>query len=122
MSHSIVKNDELTVVTYWGSLNVTDVQEVAKDALGREVLVYKNRIEDTRDVTSVDLGFKELHEFAKTIRAVKLSRAVKTAILTKGTLQYGIARMFQMLTDDSPLKIEIFTDEAMARKWLLSDD
>ena len=99
-----------------------DVQGVIGDAIKGDAVEYKNRIEDARNVTSVELGYKEFQEFAKTIRAAKRPHAVKMAILTKSSLQFGIARMFQMLVDDSSLKVEIFTDEIVVRKWLLSNE
>lgn len=122
MSYSIEKSTELIKVTYWGALTVEDVQGVVSDALNGKVLEFINRIEDIRKVDSISLGFKELMDFARSLQNVKMLQMVKTAIITNGALQYGIARMFQMIIDYPLMKIEIFTDEEKARKWLSSDN
>jgi hypothetical protein len=122
MSYSIDKSTELVIVTYWGSLTVDDVQAVVDDALNSKDKEYKNRIEDIREVSSINLGFKELMNFAQNLKIVKMLHLVKTAILTNSALQYGVARMFQIIIDYPLMKIEIFTNEEKARKWLLSDD
>ncbi len=118
MPHSINKDGEITEVIYWGSLTVDDIQQVVDASLKRGEIEYKNRIEDIRKVDSVDLGFKELNVLAQSLEKIKMPHAVKIAILTQGTLQYGIARMFQLLINYPLMKIEVFTDETKARNWL----
>ena len=42
----------------------------------------------------------------------------KTALLVDDTIQYGLSRMFQILVDEYPTRIEIFQNEADARAWI----
>jgi len=44
--------------------------------------------------------------------------ARRWGILVSGTASYGMARMAQELGHDLPFPIEVFTDEAKARRWL----
>jgi hypothetical protein len=44
--------------------------------------------------------------------------ARRWAILVSGPASYGMARMAQQIGDDLPFPIEVFTDEAKARRWL----
>ncbi len=41
-----------------------------------------------------------------------------TALHVSKDVIYGMARMFQILTDDRPATSEVFKDMAEARKWL----
>ena len=41
-----------------------------------------------------------------------------TAIVADGDLNYGLARMYEILTDDVPTKTSIFRDMDEAQKWL----
>jgi len=122
MSYSIDKTTEFIKVTYWGSLTNDDIQAVTKYALNNNVIDFINRIEDMRKLDSVNLGFKELSGFTQNLRTLQLPRIVKTAILTNGPLQYGIARMFQIILDHPKMKIEIFSNEEEAYKWISSVD
>ena len=63
----------------------------------------------TEEVRSV-IGFLRKHYTA--------IRARRWAILVSDTASYGMARMTQQLGHELPFPIEVFTDEAKARRWL----
>jgi len=56
------------------------------------------------------------------LRTIQLPQIVKSAILTSNPLQYGIARMFQSILEHPQIKIEIFSNEEEACKWLSAID
>ena len=45
----------------------------------------------------------------------------KTAMLVDQDLQYGMARMYESLTDDMPFEVGVFRDEQEAMAWLKED-
>ena len=49
---------------------------------------------------------------------------VKIAIIAPKDLEYGIARMFQMLSDDNkyPIRIKVFRYVGQASQWLLGNE
>jgi hypothetical protein len=63
----------------------------------------------TEDVRSV-IGFLRKHYTAIGAR--------RWAILVSDTASYGMGRMTQQLGHELPFPIEVFTDEAKARRWL----
>ena len=123
MSYSIEKSKDFIKVTYLGTLSNDDIQGVSRDAVHTDgdILYFLDRIEDMRKLDSIKLGFKELSSFTRNLQNLQLPRIVKSAILTSGPLQYGIARMFQTILDHPKMKIEIFSNEDEANKWLSSD-
>jgi len=46
------------------------------------------------------------------------SKHLKTALLIETELGLGMTRMFQIIGDDLPFKIEVFRVEAQAKSWL----
>ncbi len=43
---------------------------------------------------------------------------VRTALLVDDATQFGLSRMFQILSDVFPVQITIFQDEVEARRWV----
>lgn len=120
MPYSIDTSTEFIKVTYMGTLDGKDIQGVLRDGLntdGKE-LKATNRLEDMRKLKGIKLGFHDLLGFTENIRTIQLPRTVKTAILTGNPLQYGVARMFQSILVHPQMKIEIFSNEEEANKWL----
>ena len=44
----------------------------------------------------------------------------KIALIAEDDLDYGMSRMYQMLSDNLPQKISVFRDTDIAENWLLS--
>jgi hypothetical protein len=124
MSYSIEINDRLIRVTYGDTLDNTDIQGVLKDALimNDKESSPTNRIEDMRALKGSKVGFDALSGFTENIRNIQLSQAVKSAILTSNTLQFGIARMFQSILEHPQIRVKIFSNEEEAYNWLSEMD
>ncbi|UCB47064.1 MAG: hypothetical protein JSV25_06525 [Spirochaetota bacterium] len=67
-------------------------------------------------------GIRKIFEFVKQTGSVR--KGGKTAVVTPTDLGYGLARMFQIMsdTDGFPFVIEIFRHYDEARRWLLSEE
>jgi hypothetical protein len=67
-------------------------------------------------------GIRKIFELIKKMGTVR--KGGKTAAVTPSDLGYGMARMFQIMsdTDDFPFKIEIFINYREASQWLLSQE
>jgi hypothetical protein len=120
MPYSIDTSTKFIKVTYSGTLDNNDIQGVLKDSLivGGNELNLINRIEDMRELYGIKIGFDELMDFTENLRTIQLPHAVKTAILTGNSLQYGIARMFQTILEHPQMAIKIFSNEEEACKWV----
>jgi hypothetical protein len=45
----------------------------------------------------------------------------RCAIVVSSHVEYGMARMFSLISDSEPMAVKVFRDIAEARQWLLSD-
>ncbi len=118
MPYSIEKNTEFLKTIYWGTLTNNDIRGVLKNGIND--LDYTNRIEDMRKLEDVSIGFKELLSLTQDLEKMELTNTVRVAVLTGSQLQYGIARMFQTILDNSHIKIQIFKNEEEALIWISS--
>lgn len=66
------------------------------------------RFYDVRKVSAVNVDFDNLYSFAQ--RRIKMYQdgdEILTAFWVSTPLNYGMARMFQSLTESTPLKVEV---------------
>jgi len=67
-----------------------------------------HRFYDVRDINAVHLSFEDLWSVAqRRLGAYQVSDANLSAFWVSTPLNYGVARMYQALTDGTPFKIEV---------------
>lgn len=70
-----------------------------------------HRFHDVRDINAVHLSFDDLWSIAqRRISAYEAGHENVAAFWVNTPLNYGIARMYQSLTDGTPFKIEVLYD------------
>ena len=67
-----------------------------------------NRFHDVRDIDAVHLSFDDLWSIAqRRLNTYKEGHETLAAFWVSTPLNYGVARMYQALTDGTPFKIEV---------------
>jgi len=74
-----------------------------------------SQLADFTKVAKVDLSTDGIHHLA---RRNPFGGGSKRAFVAPMDLMYGLARMFQILTDDHPDELTVFRDMQEARKYL----
>jgi hypothetical protein len=78
-----------------------------------------NRFADLSALDAVDLNFKFVFDIALHRRlAYAPNPAVKSAFYVTSPATTHYMKLHEMLTDHSPLDVDLFTDRAAAAKWL----
>ena len=68
-----------------------------------------NRIHDVREINAIHLSFDELWSIAqRRMELYKSGIEARAAFWVSTPLNYGVARMYQALTDGTPFIIEVF--------------
>jgi hypothetical protein len=81
--------------------------------------VTPDRISDVTGTDVSDLDSEDLVLFAEYRRSAILKNKVKSAVIVpKGSVQYGLARMFMAHNQNPDIEIKIFYDSASAYDWL----
>jgi hypothetical protein len=111
-------------ITLSGNLTVSEVNEAAKEldrvdaGQGRSL----HRLVEIAGVEGLDLNFASINKFQSARNKVKLLNHVRTAVVSKSKVQYGIARMFQLLNSQPQTEVGVFKDNDSAKKWLLEEN
>ena len=71
-------------------------------------------------IDRIDVGFEEVFAVAQRRAERKVAAPIKSALVANRPLQFGFARMFQMLNDNPRIQIRIFGNLEEAQQWLHS--
>lgn len=102
----------LLVVTFTG---VIKVDEFTEDYL--DVPEGTLELIDTRLAIEAELTTSDLRYLADRDRK-RPTRISKVAIVAIADVGFGLARMYQSLSDGQETEVSVFRDEAEARAWL----
>jgi hypothetical protein len=79
-----------------------------------------NRLLDLAAVTQVRLSGTEMFRVSLTRRAATARRRpFRTAILAPTLVAYGMGRMYELLMEESAIRVEVFRDAGGAADWLV---
>jgi hypothetical protein len=75
---------------------------------------------DLSDVTGISVAAESVREIVRRVALHVDSRLVegKLAIVASTDLSFGMARMYGMLRDDSPVEVRVFRKRDEAESWL----
>lgn len=125
-AYEIEKKNEVIAITFRQGLEVTPamIMDGVRDVLLVDEGRNRNDIWDFRGcLPSSELSYDSVTRIVDFIRSSRGdSWNEKTAILGDAVVTKGLLRMFQILSDDHPLEIEIFENQADAMAWLASTD
>ena len=82
--------------------------------------VMLDRITDLTSLERIDVGFEEVFAVAQRRADRKVTVPIKSALVANRPVQFGFARMFQMLNDNPRIQIRIFGNLEEAQQWLHS--
>jgi hypothetical protein len=104
-----------------GKLTASDLKrlKVTLRDIEARLEVTPDRVSDLTEADVSDLDSQDLVLFAEYRRSAILKNKVKSAVIvTKGSVQYGLARMFMAHNQNPDIEIKIFYDSAGAYDWL----
>ena len=82
--------------------------------------VIRDRLTDLTSLERIDVGFEEVFALAVKRGERKVPAPIRSALVANRPVQFGFARMFQMLNDNPRIQIRIFGNLEEARRWLHS--
>ena len=79
-----------------------------------------DRLTDLTALDRIDVGFEEVFALAMKRGERKVLTPIRSALVANRPVQFGFARMFQMLNDNPRIQIRIFGNLEEAQQWLRS--
>jgi hypothetical protein len=122
LAHVLFRKDQSLI--FWkprGILDEATVNEIVTfiEAVEKRNKQPLNRFIDLSALDAVDLNFRFVFDVALGRRlSVKDKPAVKSAFYVTNPATAHYAKLHAVLTDYSPLHVRLFTDRAVAAKWL----
>ena len=104
----------------FGVLDRTDLNAMMAEIYRLEGIVFKERLTDLTAIEHVDVGFEEVFGLAMERAQQVIPVPIRSAIVAVKPIQFGFARMFQMLNDNPRIQIRIFGNLEEAQQWLHS--
>jgi len=82
--------------------------------------VMRDRLTDLTALERIDVGFEEVFALAMKRAERTVPAPIRSALVANRPVQFGFARMFQMLNDNPRIQIRIFGNLEEAQQWLRS--
>ena len=104
---------------FHGVITATDLDRVATEVevVEDSIPTALDRITDLTAVDRFEVGFPAIFILATRRRERKFTKPIKSAIIVRDLVQFGLARMFQTLNDNPQIEIQILHSVTDARKW-----
>ena len=113
------KSRKLTTFTVSGTVTARDFAIAIRSFYAGEITLHA--LWDFRE-GDVQLTDAEIWNLARSVSTLNLStrRGGKTAFVVQEGTSFGLARMYQLITDtlSLPFEIKVFTDIGQANHWL----
>jgi hypothetical protein len=105
----------------FGVLDRADLNAVMKEVERLEDAgLIRDRLTDLTALDRIDVGFEEVFALAMQRAERKVTAPIRSALVANRPVQFGFARMFQMLNDNPRIQIRIFGNLEEAQQWLHS--
>jgi hypothetical protein len=105
----------------FGVLDRADLNAVMNEVQRLEDAgVMRDRLTDLTALERIDVGFEEVFALAMNRAERTVPAPIRSALVANRPVQFGFARMFQMLNDNPRIQIRIFGNQEEARQWLHS--
>jgi hypothetical protein len=82
--------------------------------------VLRDRLTDLTALDRIDVGFEEVFALAVKRGERAVPAPIRSALVANRPVQFGFARMFEMLNDNPRIQIRIFGNLEEAQRWLRS--
>lgn len=109
-------------VTFQGQLTAAELTEMVAelDHIEAGSPVSPDRLIDLSGVEGTAVGVPTMNHIAELRAKAPLRNNIRSALVARTDLQYGFARMFQLMSENPRIEIAVFRDVPSARGWLES--
>jgi hypothetical protein len=105
---------------FFGVMDRTDLDGAMLEIERLEDIKIQDRLTDLSALERIDVGFEEVFALAMKRAQRPIPAPIRSALVAGKPVQFGFARMFQMLNDNPRVLIRIFGSLPEAQQWLRS--
>jgi hypothetical protein len=122
MAFNLGFEEGLIVLRFHDALTPDDVRAFTQQMLSVEAALEPtpDRLIDFSGVTLVKIGYPEISEIVRARQAHPPKNPIRSAVVGPTDIDFGTARMFQLLNNHPLVHVEVFRDLPSAFVWLKS--
>jgi hypothetical protein len=120
MQYTVEALERLWRITLSGPLADRDLLELQRliMEIDESTSVAPNLLIDLRALSHMDFDYRTVSDLARALGNRSLTNIERVALLAAIPIQYGFARMFQMLSENRHVEVRVFENENNALDWL----
>jgi hypothetical protein len=122
MQYAIDANEREWRLTLSGTMADRDLLDLEGLIMGidESSSVAPNWLVDLRPLSNIEIDYRSVSRFAHVLGRCSLMNTERVALLAGIPIQYGFARMFQILSENWQVEVGLFENEKDALNWLLN--
>lgn len=123
MAYTCELREGVLRIVFSGCVNMDEVYRMLDEIEKVEANLDRSpdRIADLSLVDEMDLNFAGVERVAARRRLMQFKNPVRAAIVAPRPLQYGFARMYQTLSENKAVELQIFERLSEAEHWISTD-
>jgi hypothetical protein len=120
MQYTIDANGEPCRLTLSGTMANRDLLDLEGLIMGidESSSVAPNWLVDLRSLSNMEIDYRSVSGFAHVLGRCSLMNTERVALLGGTQIQYGFARMFQIISENWQVEVGLFENEKDALDWL----
>ena len=120
-SYQIIPEQNLVINTIQGQFDFSDYLVLMESILNDPLFVpAMNMFWDWTASTLIDLSKEDFQKIKDCIQTNVARRGIdyRAVFLVRQDVDFGLSRMYQLLSEDLPVQLEIFRDREQALNWI----
>lgn len=115
---------DLLVAELTGNVTAQELLEFGSElsAFERQYPVTPDRLTDISGIANISFDYESIQTFARLRNDSPPANPIKSAVYAPTHAQFGMARIFQALSNHPAITVEIFRDRTAALAWLSGFD
>lgn len=120
MAYEMELSGKTLLIRFHGSVSAAEFLDYAVDLARLEdsLETTPDRLTDIGAVDELRLNSHDIEQLRRIRQNAKVKNPIRSAIFAPHDLGFGLARMFQMLTNNPLIQIEVFRELPAAKAWL----
>lgn len=120
MAHTTQLRKNILHIRFTGVVSRAEVVGWAKELTQIEEALptIPHRFTDLSDLDDIPIGYDEINHFRRRRESIAQRNPIRSAVYAPSDLQFGLSRMYQMLSSSPDTEVEIFRDREEAMAWL----
>lgn len=120
MPYHVQSDGPLLRIRFSGAITSAELFQHAREMARMEsnLPTTPDRLTDLSETTEIHIDFDGMERFRQMRHQSGLKNPIRSAVVAPRDMQFGLARMFQTLSSNPLIEVQVFRDHVSAEAWL----